>query len=1026
MNNRMTKIVALSCVLVCVLLADVVLSQQITRPLPYQLPSRDTLLSSELPDLFDGDAGSHGKWSADANGHIVGTDGYRLKMFGTVLGQGAVFPDGKESEMLAKRLRKFGFNAVRVEDVDFWNYDAASFFKYRDSANQINRSSFTINPLQFARFDTLFYHLKKNGIHVVFTLNSQHRYTPQDGVMYPDSLGYYPQLAPFLDPQAMLLMRGWARTFLTHINPLTGKSYANDPALAIFEYFNEQSLFYFWNSLDRLVYIDANNYGKNKQTISWNYSRRLDSLYNQFLKNKYGTDANMISSWCGSGNVSGKNLMENASFENPASPAWSVQSLNGATAFEIIADGGIDSQIYVKIRTSNLGGSPNTSNVRYTNTNSRLGKDTLYELSFWSKMAFDAANPNKTSRTIQLLVSQFNTGTQVVNLNVQIDTGWKKYTYSIRPSGDGLHNVQFRLGAELGDVWFDACWFKQKAEVPPQSGELLSSYTVRRLRNDGSLRMQPPQRIRDQIVFLDTLEKAIHSFFDKTIVDTIKPMCLINRRQNGGGTTLPDVYTALTSDVVDVHSTFDFIASRIGGIPYGDSAWRVGNNTTVKSKSSASLPFIMGNGIKGKPMIVGEYLTPYANQFGAEQYVILPAWARHQDWDGLFMGYYSATRGGNFADSLPNWFKTGAGTIDAYTIAHNPSVATLLPFAARVFRDSIVKRAEYDQTITHVKDDIQLWSAFLGGRGPYGVDGNMEANIYTQMQIRQSFNQTTHKVAAEYPYVADTATKISDTKEMWWDQTNGRFKVTTPNYYGACGLYAKDTASFPNFSFVRKDAAADGKEMIALYYMSADTTPLATATTALLSFSTRAQNTGITWIDSNGWTKNFGNKPVIVSAPTVRCIFTSELDSVLITPLDSIGRERSYTWVASRIGTTDQFSIELDPTITKSFWYKVEHRIAVPASVEGKSTGTNYLALKANPITGNTGYIQYRAAEGERVTISMYDMLGREVAILLNGMISNGASSFVSFQTNLLPAGSYMLMMHSAGNTTTQRVSLIK
>lgn len=71
MNNRMRKIVALSCVVLCVLSAGAVLSQPIARPFPYQLPSRDTLLSSELPDLFGGEAGSHGKWSADANGHIV-------------------------------------------------------------------------------------------------------------------------------------------------------------------------------------------------------------------------------------------------------------------------------------------------------------------------------------------------------------------------------------------------------------------------------------------------------------------------------------------------------------------------------------------------------------------------------------------------------------------------------------------------------------------------------------------------------------------------------------------------------------------------------------------------------------------------------------------------------------------------------------------------------------------------------------------------------------------------------------------
>lgn len=575
-------------------------------------------------------------------------------------------------------------------------------------------------------------------------------------------------------------------------------------------------------------------------------------------------------------------------------------------------------------------------------------------------------------------------------------------------------------------MWLDAFVVKEKPEIRPQSGELLSTYTVKRLRNDGTLRQHPPQRIRDQIVFLDTLEKAIHSFFDDVIVDTVKPMCLINRRQNGGGATLPDVYTAMTSDVVDVHTAFDFITSRVGGAPYGDSAWRVTNTTTVKSKSSASLPFIMANGIKGKPIILGEYITPYANQYGAEQYVIVPAWAAHQDWDGLFMGYYSALRGGILADTLPNWFTTGGGTIDAYTIAHNPSIMSLMPFAAKVFRGSMLKPAEYNQTITHVKDDIQLWPTFLTGRGVFGTEGNIEGNIYTQMQTRQSFNQTTHKVAAEYPYVADTATKVSDTKEVWWDQTNGRFKVTTPHFYAACGLFGKDTASFPYFSFVRKDAAADGKEMFALYYVSQDTTPIETASSGLLAFSTRAQNSGLTWIDSNGWTKDFGKKPVIVSAPTVRCVFTSAADSVLVTPLDSIGRKRGYSWVASRIGSTNQFSIELDPTVTKSFWYQVEHRVAEPTSVTRDENEFAYLTIKANPIRGNTGYLQYRSAAGERVFISLYDMLGREISVIVDGSVSEGTSSLISFNTSTLPAGGYLMVMHTAGKTITQRVSVIK
>src|SRR5690606_19468031 len=157
----------------------------------------------------------------------------------------------------------FGFNAVRFRDVDYVNYDAASFFRYRDAQGQVNFSSYTVNPVQFAKFDTLFYHLKMNGIYTVFPTHIQHRYLATDGVMYADSI-YHNVLAGFLDPKAAQLQREWAKTFLTHTNPLTGLRYADDPALAMVQYNNEASLYWYWNSLDRLVYIDRDNFGKGK------------------------------------------------------------------------------------------------------------------------------------------------------------------------------------------------------------------------------------------------------------------------------------------------------------------------------------------------------------------------------------------------------------------------------------------------------------------------------------------------------------------------------------------------------------------------------------------------------------------------------------------------------------------------------------------------------------------------------------------------------------------------------------------
>lgn len=989
-------------------------SQAIERKLPFTIPATDTALSPFLPQPSDDGIVPI---TVSAEGHFMAPSGERIRLFGCMLSGTTNFIPGADAKMLAKRLRKLGFNAVKLDDNDYWNYDAASFFATRNAQGQVNTSSFVINPVQLARFDTLFYYLKQNGIYIVFSLSSQHRYVNGDGLLRADSL-YFHMFGPFLDAKAAELMRGWARTFLTHVNPLTGMRYADDPALAIVEYNNESSLYWYWNSLDRLVYINPQNYGAGKYTISYGYSRRLDTLYNLFLKQKYGNDNAIRTAWMGSGNISGANLMADASFENPSSPSWNFIRRNGAAADAVNYGPGIDSEIYKRILISDLGPNPALANIVLENATPRLGTDTLYEVSFWAKMGFDNTNPSKTTRAVNFRVAHFTNGSLAVNQTITIDTSWKKYTYKFRSLQGGLYRVQLLLGAERGDVWLDAFWLKQTYEAPPESGETLASYGYKRIRNDGQIRLQPLQRIRDQVMFLDTLEKSFYAPMNRLIKDTLKFKGFVNHRQNGYWATLPDIYTTLGSDVSVNHFNHDYAGSRPNQA-YTDSTWMVRNNPMVALRSAGTLPYLTAGRIKGKPHVIGEYFAPYPNQHNVEQWTLVPAWGAYQDWDGLFMGFYARASGELFADSLPNFFRGGG---DPYSFGNNPAVLAIAPFAAKMFRDGFVKPAEYTATLTHDPDDVWLYPAFVGGRGAYGVEGNIESNIFTQMKLDQSFNQPKHKVAAEYPYVADTAAKVSDSKELRWDEGLGRFTVTTPYLYAACGLYTTDSASFPGFSFARTDKPSK-PEHLTVYLYPLDTNVIEASRDMVMAIGTRAQNSGVVWRDSLGWDKNFGTKPTVISAPQMHIEFVSELDSVFVYPIDNRGRMTETRLIASRIGETNRFYLNFDAQFRNALWYRIVSKGAPLAVGDDRSSSKSVsITVTPNPAV-ERATVRYRGTG--KPMCSLFDALGRAILV-------NSAPRYVTaddirfdFDCSVLSAGHYSVVVQDGATSYVRALRVV-
>lgn len=77
-----------------------------------------------------------------------------------------------------------------------------------------------------------------------------------------------------------------------------------------------------------------------------------------------------------------------------------------------------------------------------------------------------------------------------------------------------------------------------------------------------------------------------------------------------------------------------------------------------------------------------------------------------------------------------------------------------------------------------------------------------------------------------------------------------------------------------------------------------------------------------------------------------------------------------------------------------------------------------------NPFNPTTT-LEYEIATPQRVTLSVHDMLGRRVAVLVDGMRAAGPHE-VAFDASDLPSGTYIYRLRTAGGTVTRVMTLAK
>ncbi len=604
-------------------------------------------------------AGAHGAIRAK-DGHFVETNsGKRVRFLGVnLVGQGA-FPTHADADKVAARMAKLGINLVRLHHMDNPGWGPHSNLwdaKFPDHQH--------IDAEQLDRLDYLIAQLKQNGIYVNLNLHVSRQFTPADG--FPESVGKLPDFdkrVDEFDPRMIALQKNFARNLLTHINPYTHLPYTSDPAVAVVEINNENSLVGDpWATL-----------GAGLDTLPAPFRGELVGLWNTWLTKKYGTDAKLKAAWRVGVTPTGPGLLSETS-------AWSMEHQGTSEAAMTPEAGG--AQRVTVTKTDGTGW-----HIQVHQTGLDLKSGDTYTVTFRAKA--DAPRPLPMGASMDE-ADWHNVG---LDTTAALTTEWQTFHF-VFAAHDALPNhsrLAFTLGGQTGIVWIDRLQIHPGADgAGLTEGQSLTTRTV-----DIPVSSTQAQHA-DWLAFLADTELAYANEMRGYLRDTlhVKANVLCSQISWGGLTGLG---REAGSDFADNHAYWQHPAFPHKAWDLVD--WTIPNTpmvTDLANGGGGTFRDLAENRVMGKPYSVSEYNHAAPNDYRAETLPLIASFAAFQDWDMIYLFDYGEYGTNAQNDKVNGYFGIGS----------DPAKTAFLPAAALIFRG--------DGIPVSVLDDI-LYNPAAGG-----------------------------------------------------------------------------------------------------------------------------------------------------------------------------------------------------------------------------------------------------------------------------------------------------------------------
>lgn len=256
---------------------------------------------TDLSHLLPRPAGAAG-FIRSVDGHLATGDGRRWRMWGVNICCDNPLPPMRYAPVVAGRLAKYGINCLRLHAMDH-RWPLGILMRPRNPSQQTrwwgeqDESTRALDPEAMARLDYFIACCKERGIYLDLNLNVARTFSEADGVAEARLVRWGKGLTYF-DEQLIALQKEYAQQLLDHVNPFTGLRYAEEPAIALIELVNENSLLENWVR-DLLSGGQPTPERGNWYPVPAPYVAELDRRWNRWLAQRYPTREALRAAWLG-------------------------------------------------------------------------------------------------------------------------------------------------------------------------------------------------------------------------------------------------------------------------------------------------------------------------------------------------------------------------------------------------------------------------------------------------------------------------------------------------------------------------------------------------------------------------------------------------------------------------------------------------------------------------------------------------------------------------------------------------------
>ncbi|MBI5833611.1 MAG: hypothetical protein HZB16_15025 [Armatimonadetes bacterium] len=249
-------------------------------PLPVLDPNRAEFPDSSLVDfgaLTPRHTAQQGFMRTDREGRFVWENGQRARFWGINVASDSVFQAPERIETCLQRIRRAGFNLVRIHHID--GTGRGIILGQKDST--------TWDETKLRALDYWVDRCGQLGISVYLDLLDYRTFHSGDGIPNAEMLGRGAKPYALFDEALINLQKRYAKALLRdHINSYNGKCFADDSAVVMVELFDENGLF-----------IRRRDWGG----LAEPYRTTLRRRWNDFLLDRYGSTEALAAAWGRSG-----------------------------------------------------------------------------------------------------------------------------------------------------------------------------------------------------------------------------------------------------------------------------------------------------------------------------------------------------------------------------------------------------------------------------------------------------------------------------------------------------------------------------------------------------------------------------------------------------------------------------------------------------------------------------------------------------------------------------------------------------